>query len=206
MVLHWWRERGQHWKIKATANGIGALATGTTLVIVAVSKFSEGAWITILVIPLLVVLFIVIRRHYRLVASQLTLRGLPPSLKSYPPLRVVVPISGVHRGMLDAVLFAKSISKDVTAVYIEMQDGHGNDVCKEWQRWFPDIPLIMLPSPYRSMVGPLLDFLDQTDQQHNDGRQAAGGAARICACQMVAGAASQPDFMADQGRIALQPA
>ena len=173
MVLHWWRERGKHWKLKATANGVGALATGATLVIVGVSKFSEGAWITILVIPLLVVLFLVIRRHYRLVASQLTLRGLPPSLKSYPPLRVVVPISGVHRGMLDAVLFAKSISEDVTAVYIEMENGPGNDVCEEWQRWFPDIPLVMLPSPYRSVVGPLLDFLDQTDQQHNDGRQAA---------------------------------
>jgi amino acid transporter len=173
MVLHWWRERGQHWKIKATANGVGALATGTTLVIVGVSKFSEGAWITILVIPLLVVLFLGIRRHYRLVASQLTLRGLPPSLKPYPPLRVVVPISGVHRGMLDAVLFAKSISEDVTAVYIEMENGHGNDVFKEWQHWFPDIPLVKLPSPYRSVVGPLLDFLDETDQQHNDGRQAA---------------------------------
>ena len=173
MVLHWWRERGKHWKLKATTNGVGALATGTTLVIVGVSKFGEGAWITILVIPLLVVLFLVIRRHYRLVASQLTLRGLPPSLKSYPPLRVVVPISGVHRGMLDAVLFAKSISEDVTAVYIEMENGPGNDVGEEWQRWFPDIPLVMLPSPYRSVVGPLLDFLDQTDQQHNDGRQAA---------------------------------
>ncbi len=173
MVIHWWRERGQHWKIKATANGVGALATGTTLMIVAVSKFTEGAWITILIIPLLVVLFLVIRRHYRLVASQLTLRGLPPSLKDYPPLRVVVPISGVHRGMLDAVLFAKSISDDVTAVYIEMQNEPGNDVCEEWQRWFPDIPLVMLPSPYRSVVGPLLDYLDQTDQQHNDGRQAA---------------------------------
>jgi amino acid transporter len=173
MVMHWWRERGKSWKLKMTANGIGALATGATLVIVGVSKFGQGAWVTLLVIPLLVVAFLVIRRHYRQVAIQLTLRGLPPSLKSYPPLRVVVPISGVHRGMLDAVLFAKSISEDVTAVYIEMQNGPGNEVCEEWQRWFPDIPLIMLPSPYRSVVGPLLDFLDQTDQQHNDGRQAA---------------------------------
>jgi hypothetical protein len=173
MVLHWWRERGKHWELKATANGIGALATGATLVIIAVSKFGQGAWITVLVIPLLVGVFLVIQRHYRQVAKQLTLRGLPPSLKPFPPLRVVVPISGVHRGMLNAVLFAQSISENVTAVYIELQDSRSKDVRKEWQRWFPDVPLVILPSPYRSIVGPLLDFLDETDQQHNDGQQAA---------------------------------
>ncbi|HEX7974944.1 MAG TPA: APC family permease, partial [Anaerolineales bacterium] len=173
MVLHWWRERGKNWKLKAIANGIGALATGVTLLVVGIGKFTEGAWITVLIIPSLVLMFLEIRIHYRRVASQLSLRGLPPSLKVHPPLRVVIPISGVHRGMMDAVLFALSISKNVTAVYIEMQPGASKDIQRDWNQWFPDVPLVVLCSPYRSIVGPLLEFLDKFDSEYHDGQMAA---------------------------------
>lgn len=172
MVLHWWKARGRHWWMKALANGLGALATGITLLVVGSSKFVEGAWITTLMIPTIVILFLSVRKHYKQVAAQLSLRGLPPSLRPYPPLRVVVPISGVHRGMIDAVDFALTISKEVTAVYIELEPGSGAHLQETWERWFPDVPLVILPSPYRSIIGPLLDFLDKTDRQHNDGRQA----------------------------------
>jgi len=172
MVTHWWRERGNGWWLKAILNGIGALATGTTLFIVGVSKFARGAWITILLIPILVFILLQIRAHYREVAQQLSLRGLPPSLKPYPTPRVVVPISGVHRGIFDAIAYARSISDNVTAVYIEIEPGTGDRIREQWKHWWPDVTLAVVPSPYRSIVGRLLDFLDETDRQHNDGQLA----------------------------------
>jgi amino acid transporter len=173
MVLHWWRERKRNWWLKAGINGVGALVTGTTLIIVGVSKFAQGAWFTVLLIPLLVAIFLQIRTHYRQVAEQLSLRGLSPSRRSFTPLRVVVPISGVHRGDIDAVDFACSISENVTAVYIELEPGAGTRIREKWVQWWPDVPLVIVPSPYRSTIGPLLDFLDEMDTQQEDGQLAA---------------------------------
>ncbi len=172
MVMHWYRERGRGWRVKLFFNGLGALATGTTLAIVAFSKFISGAWITVLVIPLIVIVFQRVHRHYQRVRNQLTLHGFPPSLRPVAPARVVVPISGVHRGMVNAVLFAQSISSSVTAVYIELEPGAGAKVAEEWKEWWPDLPLVVIPSPYRSLVGPLLTYLDKTDLEHNDGQLA----------------------------------
>lgn len=172
MVMHWWRERGSGWKSKAAINGLGAFATAVTLVIVAVNKFLDGAWIIILLIPLLVAGFLSVREHYREVARDLSLRGLPPSLQPSPSPRVIIPISGVHRGVVEAVKFARSISCDVTALHIELEPGAGEHIREEWEEWWPEVPLVIVTSPYRSTIGPLLDFLDETDRQHNDGQQA----------------------------------
>ncbi len=172
MIVHWGRERGRGWAAKALLNGLGALATAVALLIIAVSKFVEGAWITIVTIPLLVGVFLKIRAHYREVARELSMHGLPPGLEIPPRPRVVIPISGVHRGVVDAVNFARSIAREVTAVYVELEPGSGEKVRQKWEHWWPDVPLVILPSPYRSIIGPLLDFLDETDRQHNDGQQA----------------------------------
>ena len=172
MVVHWLRERGRSWLTKAAANAVGALATMTTLVVVIFSKFLEGAWITVILIPLIVLGFRKIFTHYQQVRKQLSLKGLPPSLKPLQPTRVVIPISGVHRGMVDAVNFARSISDNVTAVYVELEAGAGAKARLEWESWWPNVPMVVVPSPYRSIVAPLLQFLDDTDAQHNDGQLA----------------------------------
>jgi amino acid transporter len=172
MVLHWLKERGRGWILKSGINGVGAFATGTTLTVIAVSKFTTGAWITILLIPTIVFIFLRVHKHYQIVRRELSLHGLPPSLRPINPTRVVIPISGVHRGMVNAVLFAQAISSDVTGVYVELEPGSGSRVTKEWNDWWPDVPLVVIPSPYRSIVGPLLEYLDQTDQEHNDGQLA----------------------------------
>jgi amino acid transporter len=172
MVLHWWKIRGPHWSLKSFINGLGALATMTTLVVVTISKFLEGAWITVLLIPLIVFGFRKIYSHYKVVQKELSLKGLPPSLKPIEATRVVIPISGIHRGMVGAVNFARSISKNVTAVYIELEPGAGEKVRAEWETWWPDVQMVIIPSPYRSLVSPLLQFLDETDMQHNDGQLA----------------------------------
>jgi amino acid transporter len=172
MVIHWLREKGKAWVIKSLSNGIGALATMTTLLVVIISKFREGAWITVLVIPLIVFTFLQISSHYKHVGKELSLKGLPPSLKPVETTRVVIPISGIHRGMVGAVNFARSISKNVTAVYVELEPGAGEKAQEEWNAWWPDVPMVVVPSPYRSIVSPLLQFLDETDMQHNDGQLA----------------------------------
>jgi amino acid transporter len=172
MVRHWLRERGSGWQFKAFLNGIGALATGATVLIIGVSKFLEGAWITVFLIPALVIMFSRIRSHYQEVARGLTLHGLPPSIKPAPVPRVVIPISGVHRGIVDAVNFARTISANITAVYVELEPGDADAVLKRWNNFWPDIPLVVVSSPYRSIIRPLLDFLDKTDAKHNDGQLA----------------------------------
>ena len=172
MVVHWWRERSRGWWLKAGTNGLGALATGVTLIVVGISKFLEGAWITIVLVPLLVWAFLRIRAHYDEASTELSLRGLQPSLRATPAPRVVIPISTVHRGLVSAVAFARSISKDITAVHVELDPGNGEAVRKKWEEWWPDIPLVVVPSPYRSFLGPLLDFFDDTDRAHNDGQLA----------------------------------
>lgn len=172
MVVHWYRERGRNWLLKASINGAGAFATGATLLIIAVSKFANGAWITILLIPMVVVGFLCVKKHYQAVRNQLSLHGLPPSLRPINPTRVIVPISGVHRGMVNAVLFARAISNNVAGVYVELEPGSGKHVSNDWNIWWPDVPLVVIPSPYRSIIGPLLAYLDKTDQEHNDGQLA----------------------------------
>jgi amino acid transporter len=172
MVRHWHRLRGKNWFMKAFSNGLGALATGVTVLIVGFSKFLEGAWITILFLLVFIVVFRRIDRHYREVSTQLSLHGLPPSIRPYPKPRIVIPISGVHRVTIEAVSFALSISNDITAVYIELEPGRAQTVRDTWQQWWPDIPLVILDSPYRSILSPLLNFLDETDRNHNDGQLA----------------------------------
>ncbi|HSJ59161.1 MAG TPA: APC family permease [Anaerolineae bacterium] len=181
MVIHWWRERGPGWQLKALLNGLGATVTGVTTVVIGTSRFVEGAWITVAAIPLLVAAFLRVRAHYRQVAEQLSLRGVP-----HPPVvdravgmaasrrgpRVVVPISGVQRAMIDAVTFARSISDDVTGLYVELEPGAGEKIRARWEEWWPDVPLVIKPSPYRSIVGPLIEFLDESDQAHADGQLA----------------------------------
>ena len=172
MVVHWWRQRGKGWFLKAFLNGIGAVATGITVVVIVISKFHAGGWITLILIPILVATFRKVHSHYQEVGQQLSLRGLPPSLHTFPSPRVVVPVSGIHRGMFDAVNFARSISENVTAVYVELKPGAGEQVRQQWQQWWPDVPLEVAPSPYRSIIGTFLDFLDEIDRQHNDGQMA----------------------------------
>ncbi|RJP46964.1 MAG: APC family permease [Anaerolineaceae bacterium] len=173
MVRHWLRVGGRGWLVKSFINGIGALATAVTVIVIGVSKFLEGAWITVIVIPFMVYVFIRIRAHYLEVARELSMEGLPPSLKPTSVPRIVIPISGVHRGIVNAVDYARAISSEVTAVYVELEAGEADAVRRKWSRLWPDVPLQVVSSPYRSIIQPLLDFLDNYDLQYNDGQLAA---------------------------------
>jgi len=172
MVVHWVRVRGAGWQGKALINGLGALTTLSALGIIGVSKFLEGAWIVVVLVPFLVLVFRAINRHYQEVARELSLRGLPPSLKPLPTPRVVIPISGVHRGVVEALRYARSISDSVTAVYVETDPAKTEKVRQAWEVWGQEVPLVVVASPYRSVIGPFLDYLDRIDRERNDGQYA----------------------------------
>ncbi len=170
MVVHWMRERGPGWRTKALANGVGMATTASTLAVVTFSKFAEGAWIIVLLVPLLVLLFRRVHTHYDEVARNLTLRTRTGRTGPLAAPRFVLPISGVHRGVLEAVRFARSLTNQVTAVYVEITPGAAAKVRQEWEQHGQGLPLEVISSPYRSIVGPLLDFLEQMDRQQPDGQ------------------------------------
>lgn len=173
MVIHWYKSHEKSWALKSAINGLGALVTFFTLLVVGISKFAEGAWLSILIIILLVMLFLRIRNHYRRVGEQLSMRGLPPSLRSAPQQRVVIPVSGVHRGMVEAVNFARSITDQITAVYIDIDPGPDEEeLHRRWDEWFPEIRFVVVSSTFRSVVDPLLTYLEKVDLEENDGQRA----------------------------------
>jgi hypothetical protein len=113
-----------------------------------------------------------IHNHYHEVREQLTLyEGLPPDIKPLPEPRVVLPIGGVHRGIIQAVRYASSISKHVKAVYVEIEPGGSNQIRQRWDDWGlnDDAELVIIPSPYRSIVEPFIHYLDEADRKANDG-------------------------------------
>jgi len=177
MVRHWRRvgsdpdrsQEGSGWQWKAVVNGLGALATGVVLVVIVATKFLHGAWVVLLLIPSFVWMFHTIKRHYLAVAEQLTLEGLEPEKWTILPTRrhrkIVVPVSGMHRGTLAALRFARSLSKDVTAVVVDVEPQITQRVQDKWPVWGHKVPLEVLESPYRSTVAPLLAYLDQVDQR-----------------------------------------
>lgn len=176
MVLHWKKSGVKNWHLRAVINGIGAVATGVVLIVIAVSKFLHGAWVVLLLIPIFVWFLYTINRHYLGVAEQLSLNGLKPKkwvgMASRDHFKVVVPISGVHRGTLAALRFARGLSKDVTAVVINVEQGATDRVKEKWEDWGQDVKLEVLESPYRSTVGPLLTFLEKVDQLAPDDEMA----------------------------------
>jgi hypothetical protein len=168
MVRHWRKVDGWGWQWKASVNSLGAVTTGVVLLVIVASKFTHGAWIVVLLIPTFVWIFQTIKRHYVTVAEQLSLQGLSPEkwagLASRKWHKVVVPISGMHRGTLAALRFARSLSKDVTAVVVDVEPQVTARVREKWPVWGHDVPLVVLESPYRSTIGPLLAYLDEVDR------------------------------------------
>jgi len=170
MVVHWWREgkttrtsqapAKSHWRKYLVINGIGAVATFVVLMIFIVTKFLHGAWIVVVVIPLLVQLFLRIHRHYVDVAEQLSTEGLA----GLRPIHheVIVPISGIHRGVIAALEYAKSIAPHhVTAVYVNLDDVATQKLREKWQQWGSGVNLVVVASPYRSLARPLFNYVDR---------------------------------------------
>ena len=169
MVRHWHKTQERGWRTKAAINGLGAVATGVVLCVVVESKVTQGAWLIVLLVPALVSMFRAVHQHYLDMRQQVSLHEAEVSQwwsnKGTKQYKVVVPISGLNRGTLVALQFSRSLSNDVTAVVVDVDAAATERLRESWRAWGFDIPLVVLESPYRSVVRPLLAYLEETDQR-----------------------------------------
>jgi amino acid transporter len=166
MVRRWLRLRGEGWWWRMAVSGTGALTTGVVMLTIAGTKFMEGAWIVVLLIPLLVLTFMTMHRHYDEVATQLSLDAmeLPPPLQN----TVLVLVGDLHRGVVRALQYAQTLSVNAKAVFVELDPDRTHRLEQKWAKWGMGLPLIVLTSPYRSLLGPLLHYVDHILEQGGD--------------------------------------
>ncbi|MEN6480649.1 MAG: APC family permease [Anaerolineaceae bacterium] len=181
MAHRWWKighlkegeeivERGstlryvKNWKFKMVVNGFGAFCTVVVMIVFAVTKFADGAWVVMIIIPTLVMIFKGIYNHYRNLAANLSLEnfGAPPRIIRH---RVILPIGGVHRGSLAALRYAKTLSDDVTAVYVSSDLEETDKIKAKWEIWGDGCRLVILESPYRLFIEPLLKYIEEIDSK-----------------------------------------
>ena len=167
MVVHWRRLREAGWRSSAVINGFGAIVTGVVLVIVAATKATEGAWIILVMIPVLVVIFTTTRRHYDQVASELTLRDWhPDTVGSHV---VLVPIGSLQRAVIKALRYARSMSNDVRASTSKSIPPRPRRCAISGLEWGQSVELVVLESPYRSLMEPLLEYIEEMQERDPSG-------------------------------------
>jgi amino acid transporter len=172
LVRRWYQRRERGWRPRIALSGVGAIATSVTLVVVAVTKFTHGAWMVVLVLPLLVALLYSIHRHYRAVADALTVEDLDELIPRQEPPLVIVPLARLDRAALRALAFASAISPDVRAVHIATSEDSAAGFKRRWERWAGkriaegrEIDLDVIESPFRSLMQPLLRYIDRIGER-----------------------------------------
>lgn len=186
MALRWWKsgklnpgeqkvERGstihheKSWVFKMFINGFGAVCTAVVMMVFAVTKFKDGAYLVLILIPLLVGVFWMIHRHYNNLARNLSLDNfgtIPPQTHRH---RVIMPVSGVHQGTLSALRYARMLSDDVTCLHIVIEPDDAEKTRKKWETWGEGVRLVMLDSPYRLFVEPLLEYIANIAENRQPG-------------------------------------
>lgn len=149
------------WRIKMGMNAFGAFCTGVVMIVFSVTKFHDGAWIVLIITPLLMGLFKIINRHYRHVASRLSLDHYTEPAPHIMRHRVIMPVSGVHQGTLEGLRYARMLSHDVTAVHVSIDPAETEKLNRKWNTWGDGVRLLILDSPYRLFIEPLLHYIDE---------------------------------------------
>ena len=169
MVIHHWRSRRPGWGKSLFFNGLGAVTTLLVLSVIASTKFLNGAWMVLVLIPVLVLVFRRIKGHYMLTAQQLT-KAADLDLRPVAPVKhtAIIPISGIHPGVLEAARYALSISNDARACYVELNAEQSKRLQGQWKKQLPEIQLVVLPSPFRSVIQPVLDYIDSVEKETKD--------------------------------------
>jgi len=150
----------KNWMVKMVINGFGAVVTFFVTIIFAVTKFADGAWVVVILLPVLVVIFFSIHRHYQNLAAHLTLETYAGH-HHIGRHRVILPIASVHQGTLKALKYAESLSKDITAVHVSIDEDEALKLQNKWEIWGDGIRLVILESPYRLMIEPLIDYVSE---------------------------------------------
>ncbi|HWQ62341.1 MAG TPA: APC family permease [Negativicutes bacterium] len=168
MVVHWWRQRGRGWGLKAVLNGLGALATGVVVIVITVTKFLYGAWIVLVFIPVMVFIFKEIKAHYNTVAEEL---HLPLECRDEDSETangrhiVVVPVASPTKVVYDTLKYAKLLSREIIAIHVASDEGSAAKVREKWNCWNPGVKLVILQSPYRLLMQPLIGYIEQLDKR-----------------------------------------
>lgn len=150
----------QHWRLKMVLNGFGAVCTAVITVIFGATKFVDGAWFVLILTPMLVFLFSMIHKHYRNVAKKLSLQGGEKNNAMIRRHRVLLLVSGVHQGSMRALRYARTISEDITAVHVAVEPEECDKIKKGWAEWGDGYRLLILESPYRLLIEPLMDYIN----------------------------------------------
>lgn len=159
MVVHWLQDKSSGWVPKIIVNGIGALVTGVVAIIILATKFSEGAWIILVLVTLLIGVFLAINRRYRSISRQ-----LKPADIGIPHVRdhtVLVLVPRVHQGTLNAIAYAEKLGGHRRAIHVTIEQKTPEDLIKDWDKFNIEMPLVVLQSPYRSLTGPIFDYVDE---------------------------------------------
>lgn len=168
MVIHWLKEKATagRWLLNAGVNGFGAFLTFVVLLVIGATKFTHGAWIIIVLIPLCVLAFRAVRRHYDAVAASLRME----LTEQVRPVKhtIIVPVAGVNKAVLQTVSYALSLSGDVRAVHVSTDPEVTEKLKGKWAAWNPGMPLTVVPSPYRSVIRPLLHYVDKVERREKD--------------------------------------
>lgn len=173
MFIRWYKTRSKNWLWKACINGFGALVTAIVVLIIAITKFHEGAYIVVFLVPLLIFLMLKVKKHYIAVSRQLKMS--PEELskidieQSVYCNRVIVPIESVNKASIRALRFAKTISDNVIAFNVSIDEESGRKVQEKWSYLNTDIPLIVKYSPFRKVVDPLLKFIESAEYDYHKG-------------------------------------
>ncbi len=150
------------WKLKMAINGFGAVCTAIVMVVFATTKFLDGAWVIILLVPTLVAGFFAIHHHYRSLARNLSLENYDGGISMRSPRhRVILLVGGVHRGTLEALRYARSLSDDITAVYVSIEPAGAQKLKDRWEGWGQGVRLVILDSPYRLLLEPILEYIEK---------------------------------------------
>jgi amino acid transporter len=157
MVVHWWRSKDPGWRWRAALNGIGALATALVFIVQVLTKFTEGAWVVVLIIPSIILLLRKIHQHYESFAAEVKFSGHAPLMFLHHT--VIVPVNGITKPVAGALVYATTISEDVRAIYVDVDEGSGARLAAEWQAWDIGVELVVVPSPYRSVLRPIADYV-----------------------------------------------
>jgi hypothetical protein len=186
MALRWWKigrlkpgeekvERGstltyeKNWRTKMIINGFGAICTAIVMMVFAITKFHDGAWVVLVIIPLLIGLFSLIHNHYNHLAQKLSLNNFGMITPHTIRHRVIMPVSGVHQGTLAALRYALMLSDDVTAVHVTIEPAESEKVRQKWETWGEGVRMVMLDSPYRLFLEPLLAYIAYIASQRQPG-------------------------------------
>jgi amino acid transporter len=172
MIRHWLRERSAGWRKRLSINAFGAALTATVAVIVTSVKFFDGAWMVLVLIPILVGMMAFIRHQYDLQETELRVRetGLLPG--PHREQRVIIPVNGINRAVVQAVNFGRALARDLRAVYVTDDLEAADALRARWEEQLPDVPLVIVESPYRAVISPVVAYLDILDQAWDPDKEA----------------------------------